>query len=145
MSEGEAKGGEGKEAEVDHEEIVRKFVRYCTKNPFFVRAIDNFMSNNCAKFNADEEHKLEYTALFQEYTALVDKSIDLFISKTPGCSETVLMSALQSGDNQAFVNMLMAKASYEDFVVAMKEKRVTSMQELFGGLHDNTESKESRK
>jgi hypothetical protein len=124
---------------------VKKFIRYTTKNPFFVRAIDQFLSRNCAKFNSDEEHKLEYTELFREYEELVDKSIDLFISKTRGCTEASLVKALEEGGHDDFVSALTAKASYENFVIAMKEKRVTSLQEVFGGIHENVEDKDSKK
>jgi hypothetical protein len=110
---------EGKEIEIDEDELAKKFIRYTTKNPFFVRSIKMFLERNCSKFNSDEEHKLEYTALFKEYEDLVDRSIDLFISKTPGCTEATLMKALEREEHMAFVSALTAKASYEDFVTAV--------------------------
>jgi hypothetical protein len=64
-------------------EVVAKFVRYTQKNPFFVRAIKNFIEKNHSKFSTAEEHKLEYTELHQEYEQMIDTSIALFIDKTP--------------------------------------------------------------
>ena len=48
-------------SEVDTQEIVTKFIRYTQKNPFFVKAIKNFVEKHHAKFGNDDEHKLEYT------------------------------------------------------------------------------------
>ena len=35
------------------EQIVSEFVRFCEKNPLFVRSIDNFISKNCSRFEGE--------------------------------------------------------------------------------------------
>ena len=84
-----------------------------------------------------------------EYQQILDKSIALFIEKTPGCNEEELFEGLKESKHEDFVSTLLAKSDYELFVRVMRERRTEALQEVFGGLGDmvssQAESKDSHK
>ncbi|KAJ3153239.1 ADP-ribosylation factor-like protein 2-binding protein [Geranomyces variabilis] len=45
-------------------------------DPYFVDLHDTYLADHCAQFSDDEENKLVYTEIFQEYVKLIEKYID---------------------------------------------------------------------
>ena len=152
-------------AEEEAEDLAEKFIRFVTKNPlcryfsrntlrqkrlkllicylwtkFTVkRAISGFIERNCSKFSGEaaEEQRLDQHDLFIEYQQLVQRSIDLFISKTKGCSEEEIIKALHTSDNEAcsdVVDQLLGMTSYEKFSELMRTRRAKAMASALGDM-----------
>ena len=112
------------------EEIVAEFVRFCEKNPLIVRSLDNFITKNCSHFEGEEadEHKLEFTELFMEYQELVQRSIDLFLSKKNISEEALVKALSEDPHHDTFIDALLAKTDYETFASTMRSRRLKGLQ-----------------
>jgi len=78
-----------------------------------------FLDAHCSKFSDAEENKVEYTDLFQEYTALIEKTLDAQLqARIPGFSmkafEAVLTDRKDQIDIEIF-DLLMSLGDFSEF------------------------------
>ena len=136
------------------DEIAAKFCRFVDKNPFFLRPIQNFYDKHCHKFAGEvgDEHSHEFVALHHDFVQIVSKSLSLFVSRTKGCDEKVLLEALERGvkscaegkttkasaEQEALyektVSVLVATTDYSSFVGLMRRRRMKAEAFAFDDL-----------
>ena len=93
-----------------------------------------FCDAHCEKFSDAEENKVEYTDLFQEYTTLIEKTLDEQLqARIPGFSmkafETVLADRKDQIDIEIF-DLLMSLGDFTEFKELMlahkRDKKLTA-------------------
>ena len=128
---------ECKEAKDVEDSVVAKLDRFIKKNPLFKSAIKRFFDEHCAAFTGEdgEEHKLEWTTLHEQFVEIVENALALFISKTKGADEALLLRELASSEeHRDLLEALVAKADYMEFCSAMRGHRRRELQKQFDGM-----------
>ncbi|XP_017282951.1 cilia- and flagella-associated protein 36 isoform X2 [Kryptolebias marmoratus] len=81
-------------AEDDSEWIVESIVGYLG-SPEWVIPVTDFMENKCTVFDDEDENKLSYTEIHQQYKKLVEKLLENYMQEV-GINEQQLMDACSS-------------------------------------------------
>ena len=107
-------------------DIVQAVVETCLTQAF-LDDLEAWMRSHAAVFTDDEEHKLEYTALHNEFTGRVDARIESVVKrhgKTVAQFYDLCRNAEALGDEgnavSVFVTLLLAAADYLTFVDVMR-------------------------
>ncbi|WZN65137.1 ARL2_Bind_BART domain-containing protein [Chloropicon roscoffensis] len=108
--------------------IIQDVAEFLFEDEEFGSSLENFAKDNCSVFTEGEEHKLEYTELYQKYQGLFEEKLESFL-KTKNCNSDEFMKACQEAaekgeeedDNAAFLTFLLALVDYGTFVQMMKE------------------------
>jgi len=86
-----------------------------------------FMVNNCVYFERGDEHKLEYTDIFQQYTALIEEHVERGLKEgIPDFdmeSFLVLLEARQEEVSADVFDMLLSMSDFELFKEQMVDYR----------------------
>ncbi len=134
----EEKGDEPEGKEEEGWTVVNKAIAYCTSNKF-ENMVDDFGRDHAQVFEdaldakADVEHKLEYSALHQEYMQLFESKIEAFIeqegstitdfySECQDILEDKHCALFEEDENKWFVEMLTAVTDYSAFFELMVAK-----------------------
>jgi len=123
----EGKGGEGKddgdEAQ-DVDPLIEKFAAYCTADDF-AAAVAEFCEARCGPFEGaslDDEQKLEWTEVYDDYVALVEHRLEAFC-KEHGCEDRDLFKKMRAATSASleadFVPAVVRNAEYTFFFKEM--------------------------
>jgi len=94
---------------------------------------DAFIREHASKFKdaeANAEQKLEWTALYNQYTALFEAQLDSFVSEQ-GCTKNDFLIAAKEAEGLAdvYMQIILAHSEYTLFIQLMVEecKRVAAL------------------
>eukprot|EP00002_Diphylleia_rotans_P025272 TRINITY_DN4995_c0_g2_i1.p1 TRINITY_DN4995_c0_g2~~TRINITY_DN4995_c0_g2_i1.p1 ORF type:complete len:117 (+),score=32.46 TRINITY_DN4995_c0_g2_i1:67-417(+) len=111
---------------MSHHCLIDKLIDFCSADSFN-KALETFVEDNARSFSGpkEEEHKLEHMTIYQQYVALFENKLEEF-AKTEGISVEEVYEKLKQGrsENSAhrgFIQLLLAKADFEDFSFLMRE------------------------
>jgi len=86
-----------------------------------------FMQNNCLHFERGDEHKLEYTDIFEQYTTLIEEHVERGLRDgiPDFCMETFLglLETRQDEIGDDLTDMLLSMSDFEVFKEQMVEYR----------------------
>jgi hypothetical protein len=93
----------------------------------FQDAFESFFLTHATKFSYDDEHKLEYTKLYQEFSQLFENKIKNFcISKKLDDVEfyrKCKKASLKDPEAKRYIDIMLSSVEYETFVKLMKIMR----------------------
>ncbi|QDZ23776.1 ARF-like 2 binding protein BART domain-containing protein [Chloropicon primus] len=108
--------------------IIEDVAEFLFEDEAFGNSLETFAKENCGVFTDSDEHKLEYTELYQKYQGLFEEKLESFLSTKNYTSDQFMQAcqeAAEKGDeedmNGAFLNFLLALVDYTTFVQMMKE------------------------
>mmetsp|Transcript_14920 Transcript_14920/g.47559 ORF Transcript_14920/g.47559 Transcript_14920/m.47559 type:complete len:149 (+) Transcript_14920:7-453(+) len=89
---------------------------------------ESFFKANCHHFDDSEEHKLQYTALYEEFQSLFETVLQEFLDAEGMDQATFYEKAksIESGDDgvaRHFLSVVVAGAEYGPFVEIMRDMR----------------------
>uniref|UniRef100_A0A6T7UI79 Cilia- and flagella-associated protein 36 n=1 Tax=Pyramimonas obovata TaxID=1411642 RepID=A0A6T7UI79_9CHLO len=113
--------------ELTDEEILDKAAEYFWGETFS-NQFEEFMTNKCDVFTDEEESKLEYTAIYQEYQELFDKCMTGYLESINVSGERFyaicqkVMNSTDEEDEQtkSLVNTMVTVADYDVFLQEMR-------------------------
>jgi len=128
----------------DEAPLKDRFRRFVTKNPMWVKALENFVANHTTTFDSEEEHKHAHYDIFVEYQEMVDVSLGLFLRKHK-CSEAELADALTADPaNRDLVDVLVSKGDFATFAAMMKSRKLKQLTTNLDALHSATTAAEAK-
>jgi ADP-ribosylation factor 2-binding protein len=92
-------------------------------DPSFEAIKKKFCEEHCGIFDDKDENKIEYTEIFQRYTALIESTLDQKLTeKVPNFSmkrfETMLLSRQDEMDTEIF-DLLLSLSDFDEFKEVM--------------------------
>ena len=86
--------------------------------------LDSWIDENCLAFsNADDEHRLEYTALFKEYEVLLEDELETFVRSEGFESNNEFLRFLHEANDDLrgnrYIRAILVSLDYERFVTLM--------------------------
>lgn len=122
-SDEETKGGDDEPRELDP--ILIEFAKYCTDDAF-AASVSAFVEERCGPFagaSLDDEQKLEWTSIYDEYVALVENRLEAFCKEHEIDDRTLFRKMRDlSGDEtleKDFVPAVVRNAEYAHFFSEM--------------------------
>ncbi|KAM8946700.1 cilia- and flagella-associated protein 36 [Pelodytes ibericus] len=96
--------------------------------PVWTEPMNDFMEQKCSVFDDDEENKLSYTEIHNEYKALVEKLLESHLNEI-GVNEEQFQEACtaplaRSPDIQAFLQPVHAVEDFKKFKAMMVQKNI---------------------
>jgi len=111
-----------------NDELISKVIKYCF-GPDFIGVFEKYISDNASLFYDqvdldEEEHRLEYTELFNDYLALYEHTMENWLEEhdfTLDEFNNCLVDIQESGTNQQkyFVKLLISSGEYGCFYEVM--------------------------
>uniref|UniRef100_A0A7S3E369 Cilia- and flagella-associated protein 36 n=1 Tax=Chloropicon laureae TaxID=464258 RepID=A0A7S3E369_9CHLO len=109
--------------------VIEDVAEFLFEDAEFGTALETFAKDNCKAFaDESEEHKLEYTELYQKYQGLFESKLEAFLSSKGHTSEEFMKACQEAAEkgeeedeNAAFLTFLLALCDYETFVEMMRE------------------------
>eukprot|EP01024_Parvocaulis_polyphysoides_P011188 TRINITY_DN1392_c2_g1_i1.p3 TRINITY_DN1392_c2_g1~~TRINITY_DN1392_c2_g1_i1.p3 ORF type:complete len:125 (+),score=24.89 TRINITY_DN1392_c2_g1_i1:158-532(+) len=109
------------------QQLVRKFY----DDDSFIEGFESWAMNNCDIFNEEDEHKLEYTQLYQEFQGLFEKKFEELLQGV-GMTQEEFVGICGEGREQdgeigeeveQFIQILLAVTDFDMFVQTMREMK----------------------
>lgn len=130
------------------DQFVGKLVNFVA-NDKFQSLFENFFLTHALKFGGEEEHKLVYTEIYQQFHDMFDKQLEDFCAQmnmTQGdFMKRCRAAATEDPKASHYINILLSSVEYETFVKLMKIMRPVAQHRLSAPTSTAADSKPSAK
>jgi hypothetical protein len=152
-SKDEGKNGDSKESKQkswEPEELIAKVQDYFFGNDDLAKLFEKFVKDRAHVIDLDnEEYKLEYTTIYEEYKELFERELEGYMERQLGVTAEDFYQALytlQDNENSSgamFGQILGAIAGFECFMQMMKEAAAEGRREAAGKGDPDSEEDEN--
>mmetsp|Transcript_23473 Transcript_23473/g.56166 ORF Transcript_23473/g.56166 Transcript_23473/m.56166 type:complete len:125 (-) Transcript_23473:240-614(-) len=110
------------------DELFDSVVSAFFENDDFAAAFEEFAKKNCDIFTSEEEHKLEYTEVYNKFQELFEQKLSGLLQEKGTTTEEFYASckeAVQKGnsDREEFLRLILALTDYEMFISVMRDEK----------------------
>eukprot|EP01042_Synura_sphagnicola_P007212 gene7212-9233_t len=120
------------EEALSDDEILEKLQRFFFEDERFGQRLEEFVHARCGEFDLDnDEYKLQYTTLYDEYKSLFESMLESFIEGDLKCSINDVYRALKAADDKStanpnsldafFAQVLIASTDFEVFMSMLRD------------------------